>query len=48
MNVANVTVMAITQGLMFPSGVLNLARILWRMYLDVPFVISFTIPSLIP
>src|ERR1700732_4459481 len=31
MNVASVTVTAITQGLMFPSGVRNLARILFNM-----------------
>jgi hypothetical protein len=31
MNVANVTVIAITQGLMFPSGVRNLAKILFNM-----------------
>ena len=30
MNVASVTVIAITQGLMFPSGVRNLAKILFR------------------
>ena len=41
MNVANVTVMAIAHGLMFPSGVLSLARILLRIYLDVPLAISF-------
>jgi len=31
MNVASVTVTAITQGLMFPSGVRNLAKILFNM-----------------
>jgi len=31
MKVANVTVMAITQGLIFPSGVRNLAKILFNM-----------------
>jgi hypothetical protein len=45
MNVANVTVMAITHGLIFPSGVLSLANILLRMYLDVPPVISFAVSS---
>jgi len=30
MNVASVTVMAITQGLIVPSGILSFARILFR------------------
>ncbi len=33
MNVASVTVTAITQGLIVPSGIRNLARILFRMTL---------------
>jgi hypothetical protein len=34
MNVASVTVTAITQGLIVPSGILSLARILFRMSLS--------------
>jgi hypothetical protein len=45
MNVANVTVIAITQGLIFPSGVRNLAKILFNMAAILELSSSFLIRS---
>ena len=52
MNVASVTVTAITQGLMVPSGIRNLASILSRMAIEsrsrLLLRITVQIPFLIP